>query len=168
MGIPGDRRPLSDVRLPVLTGRAWTFADRLRADEILPMACADALPADAARSLFAALDPQLASRLMAGDVLVAGYGLGAGPGGAPAARALRAAGLIAVVAGSFADDFDQAVLAAGLPALEVDAPSVFHTGHRLRINIEGGAIANLSSGDRQPIRNLTDALLERLRATLAS
>ena len=34
----------------------------------------------------------------------------------------------------------------------------------LRINVEAGTIANLSSGDRQPIRNLTDALLERLRA----
>ena len=54
-----------------------------------------------------------------------------------------------------------------MPALEVDAPAVFHTGQRLRINLEGGTIANLSSGDRQPMRNLTEPLLARLRDLLA-
>ena len=84
-----------------------------------------------------------------------------------AARALRAAGIVAVVAASFADGFDDALLDAGVPALEVDAPAVFHTGQRLRINLEGGTIANLSSGDRQPIRNLTEPVLARLRDLLA-
>jgi 3-isopropylmalate dehydratase small subunit len=74
--------------------------------------------------------------------------------------------MIAVVAGSFAPGFDEVALAAGLVPLEVDAPGIFHTGHRLRMNLEGGTIANLSSGDRQPVRNLTEALLDRLRAML--
>ena len=69
-----------------------------------------------------------------------------------------------MVAASFADGFDDALFAADVPALAVDAPGIFHTGQRLRINFEAGTIANLSSGDRQPIRNLTEALLERLRA----
>ena len=85
---------------------------------------------------------------------------------AAAARALAAAGVIAVVAGSFAEGFAEAVLAAGVPPLEVDAPAIFHSGQRMRLNLEAGTIANLSSGDRQPIRNLTDALLERLRSRL--
>ena len=66
---------------------------------------------------------------------------------------------------SFADGFADALLDAGVPPLEVDAPAVFHTGQRLRINLEAGTIANLSSGDRQPVRNLTEALLARLRAS---
>jgi hypothetical protein len=70
------------------------------------------------------------------------------------------------VAGSFASGFDEALLAVRLPALEVDAPAVFHTGARMRLNLEAGTIANLSSGDRQPIRNLTEELLDRLRALL--
>src|SRR5437667_411893 len=102
-----------------------------------------------------------------GDVLVAGQQLGAGPGGGEAARALAAAGVIAVVAGSFAPGFAEALLAAGLPPLEVDAPAVFHTGQRMRLNLEAGTIANLSSGDRLPVRNLTEELVERLRALLA-
>lgn len=74
--------------------------------------------------------------------------------------------MIAVVAGSFADGFADALLAAGIPALEVDAPAIFHTGQRMRVNLEAGTIANLSSGDRQPVRNLTEEVLERLRTTL--
>src|SRR5439155_110444 len=78
---------------------------------------------EGARRLFADLDAALAAQLRAGDVLVAGQQLGAGPGGGEAARALAAAGVIAVVAGSFAPGFAEAVLAAGLPPLEVDAPA---------------------------------------------
>jgi 3-isopropylmalate dehydratase small subunit len=155
------------LRIPVITGRAWSFADGLRAADVLPLAAADAAPADAARSLFAPLDPTLAARLTAGDVLVAGQQLGMGPGGPAAARALHAAGIVAVIAASYADGFGDALLDAGVPALEVDAPAVFHTGQRLRINLEGGTISNLSSGDRQPVRNLTEALLVRLRDLLA-
>lgn len=151
------------LRLPVLTGRAWTFADDLRAADILPERCARLVVVDARNHLFADLDPSLAAQLARGDVLVAGQNLGVGPGAAPAAIALAAAGLVAVVATSLAPDFAAAALRAGLAPLEVDAPSVFHTGQRLRLNLEGGTIANLSSGDRQPIRNLTEDFLERLR-----
>ncbi len=156
----------SDVRLPVLAGRAWAFADDLCAEDILPARFARLTGSESARRLFADLDATLAARLRDGDVLVAGQQLGGGTGGPEAARALAAAGVIAVVAGSFAPGFAEAVLAAGLPPLEVDAPAIFHTGQRLRLNLEAGTIANLSSGDRLPVRNLTEELVERLRALL--
>jgi 3-isopropylmalate/(R)-2-methylmalate dehydratase small subunit len=169
MGIRDDPEPLGEPvsRIPVLTGRAWSFADRLRACDVLPLGFAAAAPADAARHLFGELDPTLAARISSGDVLVAGQEMGGGPGGVVAARAVRAADIAAVVAVSYADGFDDALLDAGVPALEVDAPAVFHTGQRLRINLEAGTIANLSSGDRQPVRNLTEAMLARLRSLLA-
>jgi 3-isopropylmalate dehydratase small subunit len=152
----------TDARVPTLFGHALTFADRLAASDILPERFAE----PAAVHLFADLDAGLAARIAPGGVLVAGYGLGHGAGGAAAARSLVAAGFVAAVAASYADGFDEHCLAAGLPPFEVDAPSVFHTGHRVRINCEGGTIANLSSGDRQPIRNVTEAMLVRLRALL--
>jgi 3-isopropylmalate/(R)-2-methylmalate dehydratase small subunit len=158
--------PTPTLRLPVLTARAWTFADELQAVDILPLRFAGLAVGEARARLFADLDASLAAQLAPGDVLVAGQNLGAGPGPAPAAAALAAAGIVAVVGTTLAPEFAVAALAAGLAPLEVDAPSVFHTGQRLRVNLEGGTIANLSSGDRQPIRNLTEDLLERLRARL--
>jgi 3-isopropylmalate/(R)-2-methylmalate dehydratase small subunit len=159
-------RPPTELRLPVLTGRAWAFADNLAASDILPERFGALAPEAAAEHLFADLDGGLATEVRHGDVLVAGQNLGGGTAGAAAARALRAAGVVAVVAGSFAPGFDEAVLAAGMAPLEVDAPAIFHTGQRLRLNLEAGTIANLSSGDRQPVRNLTEPLAERLRAIL--
>lgn len=155
-------------RLPVLTGRAWSFADDLRAHDVLPARFAGLAVAEARACLFADLDPGLAARLARGDILVGGQNLGAGPGATPAARALAAAGIVAVVGASLAPDFAAAALDAGMAPLEVDAPAVFHTGQRMRLNLEAGTIANLSSGDRQPIRNLTEELLERLRARLGT
>jgi 3-isopropylmalate dehydratase small subunit len=155
-----------EPRLPVLTGRAWSFADNLTAPDILPPRFAGLLPGEAARHLFADIDAGLAVQVRAGDVLVGGQNLGAGAGGAAAAGALAAAGFIGVVAGSLAPGFAEAALAAGLVPLEVDAPAVFHTGQRMRLNLDSGTIANLSSGDRQPVRNLTEELLERLRQRL--
>jgi len=168
MGLRDDGQPLDATdRLAPRAGRAWSFSHDLSAGEILPVRFAQLPPAEAASRLFVDLDADLAARFEPGDILVAGHHLGIGDGGAAAARALAAAGFGAVIAASFAPGFDEAVLAAGLPALEVDAPAIFHTGNHLRINFEAGTIANLSSGDRQPVRNLTDALLERLRASLA-
>ena len=154
------------LRLPVLTGRAWTFADDLRAADILPRRFGALAGTEAAARLFADLDAGLAAQLARGDILVAGQNLGSGPGGVAAACALAVAGIIAVVGTSLAPGFADTLLDAGLAPLEVDAPAIFHTGQRLRLNLEGGTIANLSSGDRQPVRNLTDRLLARLRATL--
>jgi len=156
----------ADRRVPVFTGRAWAFADNLAALDILP-ARFGGLPAlEAARGLFAELDPGLATALAPGDVLVGGHNLGAGPGAAEAARALAAAGIVAVVGASLAPSFDEAAIAARLVPLEVDAPAIFHTGQRMRLNVEAGTIANMSSGDRLLVRTLTEVRLERLRALL--
>ena len=46
-------RPPTELRLPVLTGRAWTFADNLAASDILPERFAALAPDAAAAHLFA-------------------------------------------------------------------------------------------------------------------
>src|SRR5438093_10342664 len=117
-----------EPRLPVLTGRAWTFTDDLAAADILPSRFAALSSPDAARQLFVDLDPSLAARFGAGDVLVAGQNLGRGPGAAAAARALAAAGVIAVVAGRLAPGLSDAALAARLVPLHGEAAGSLHTG----------------------------------------
>lgn len=150
--------------VPAFAGRAWTFADGLAAADILPRRFWALDPAEARAGLFADLDPALADRLAVGDVLVAGHDLGAGEGSGPASRALAAAGMVAVVAASYARGFREALLAAGVPAFRVDAPAMFRTGDRLRFSVESGVVANQSSGDRQALRDLDETILERLRA----
>jgi 3-isopropylmalate/(R)-2-methylmalate dehydratase small subunit len=152
----------NDDELPVLTGRAWVFADFLTAEEIVPAEVADL--AEGARALFRNLDPGLAGQIGRGDLLVAGSEFACGGGGARVARVLRRVALGGVIARSFAAEFASEALALGLPAILVDETQMIRSGDRLRLDIEGRRVANLSSGDRYPIRELDDETVAMLRA----
>lgn len=156
------RQREDEVGFPVLTGRAWVFSDSLRAGEIVPPGIEDL--AQAARSLLSDLDRDFASRVSRGDLFVGGSEFACGPGGAWAARALRRVGLCAVIARSFAPEFAREALEIGLPTVVVDETQMIRTGDRLRLDIEGRRVVNLSSGDRYPIRELCEDTVEILRA----
>jgi len=71
--------------------------------------------------VFEDLDPSLASRLN-GAVVVAGKNFGCGSSREQAAIAIREAGVIAVVAPSFARIFFRNAINVGLPLIECDIP----------------------------------------------
>jgi 3-isopropylmalate/(R)-2-methylmalate dehydratase small subunit len=147
--------------LPYLVGRAWAVGDDVRAEDILPPDYADRDLTDATMVFphvrrFAALAP--------GDFLVAGLEFGSGAATHATARALRVLGIAAVVARSFGDGFTRCALHVGLPALQVEESAAIKTGDRLRVDIEGHKVVNLSSGDRYVIRNAYGQALDVLRA----
>lgn len=74
-----------------------------------------------AKHVFEDLDPTLASRLQ-GSVLVAGKNMGCGSSREQAARALHEAGVLAVIAPSFARIFFRNCINVGLPVLECNIP----------------------------------------------
>jgi 3-isopropylmalate/(R)-2-methylmalate dehydratase small subunit len=155
------------VALPRFTGRAWVFMHNLAAETILPPS-ASGLPPDVARHhLFADLGREIAGHIAEGDILVGGENLGHGPGASAAVAALRAAAVSVVLARSFAEDFAAAAIDTGIPALILDAPESIRTGHTVRVDIDGARVVDLSSGDRFPIRDLTEAVLDRLRERLS-
>jgi 3-isopropylmalate/(R)-2-methylmalate dehydratase small subunit len=155
------------VALPRFTGRAWVFMHNLAAETILPPAGRPLPPAGGRRHLFGDLDREIAGRIAEGDMLVGGENLGHGPGASAAVAALRAAAMSVVLARSFATDFAAAAFDVGIPALILDAPESIRTGHTVRVDIDGGRVVDLSSGDRFPIRDLTEDVLDRLRERLA-
>jgi len=151
-----------DDELPVVTGRAWVFTDFLRAEEIVPAGMRDL--AESARSLFRPLDDAMPERIGRGDIVVGGSEFACGDGGVQAARALRRAGISAVVARSFAVEFAAEALVVGLPAIRIDETQMIRSGDQLRLDIEGRRLVNLSSGDRYPIRELSEEEVTALRA----
>lgn len=151
--------------LPTLTGRAWAFGMVLTAADALPARHAALAPAEAARHVFADLDPTLAARLRAGDVIVTDEVRGA-PDARAAFVALRAAGVVAIVARRYEPGVEDVVLAGGVVAVSLDAPAFIHTGDRVRIDLEAAKIVNLSSGDRAAVRNLDEPRRQALRALL--
>jgi|SRR5579862_6123148 len=147
--------------LPYLVGRAWAVGDDVRAEDILPSEYAGRDLTDTAM-VFPHMRP--APALAPGDFLVAGVGFGSGPAIHATARALRVLGIAAVIARSFGDGFTRCALHVGLPALQVEESAAVKSGDRLRVDIEGHKVVNLSSGDRYVIRNIYGQALEVLRA----
>lgn len=138
------RHLLNADELPPLLGNAWTLGDGVSAESI-----ASLLPATTA---------------CPGDFIVGGVDFGVGDGCHEAIAALENAGVAAIISRSFAPSFYRAAIEAGLPALVIEETGAIKRGDRLRIDIERSKIANLSSGDRYIIRNVSDEALELLRA----
>jgi 3-isopropylmalate/(R)-2-methylmalate dehydratase small subunit len=149
---------------PILTGRAWAFGLGVTAELIVPRAHWGATAPGA--HLMTAVDPDFPRRLTRGDILVGGDAFAAGSADDTPVRALLESGVGAVVALEFDPCFARCAVDLGLPAVAVNESLAIRTGARLRVDLEGFRVVNLSSGDRYPIRNLDDALLERYRRAL--
>jgi 3-isopropylmalate/(R)-2-methylmalate dehydratase small subunit len=149
--------------LPALRGRAWVFGDHIAADAVLPAAHQDRPPNELGPFAMAGIDPTFHRALDPGDFIVAGLDFAAGPARPLSAVALQAAGVGAVIARSFGEDFVRAATRIGLPALVIEETGAIKTGDRLRVDIETRKVVNLSSGDRYVIRNLTEDVVDVLR-----
>ena len=150
-------------RCPILTGRVWAFGLEVPADCIVPAGATAS--DDPAGLLMTPIDPEFPTRVEAGDILVAGSFGGDTVDEGPI-RAIRAAGISAIVASSLDASFSRFALAAGLPVLEIYEAMGIHTGETLRVDLEGARVVNMSSGNRYPIRNLDEAMLETYRREL--
>lgn len=153
-------------RCPIVTGRVWAFGLEVPADCILPPPSSDEEPDSLGALLMTPIDPDFPSQIEPGDILVAGA-FGTGTTDARPARALRAAGIAAIVSSSLDSVFVEQALAVGLPVVEIYEALALHSGETLRVDLEGGRVVNMSSGNRYPIRNLSDAMLETYREHLA-
>ena len=147
--------------LPYLVGRAWTLGDGIGAEQILDPAHAGK---DLAAGTFVLRGALSAMTLQPGDFIVAGLDFGRGDATRATARALRSIGAGAVIARSFGERFVRCALHVGLPPLLVEETAAIKTGDRLRVDIEGHKVVNLSSGDRHVIRNIHGDALDVLRA----
>ncbi|MGD9937565.1 MAG: 3-isopropylmalate dehydratase [Methanoregulaceae archaeon] len=94
---------------------------------------------------FEDLDPTLAGRL-AGSVLVAGPNFGCGSSREQAARALRDAGVVAVVAPTFARIFFRNAVNLGLPVAEASLDC--DEGETVEIDLAAGTVR---AGTRPPV-----------------
>ena len=121
----------------ILSGRAWVVAGALSSEAIVSAVAQGTLGA-------------------AGDFLLATNSMGDGELAAQAVAALRDAGLIGVIAPVFAWPFFRICLNLGLPPLTLWEAGEIRRGDRLRVDLNGQAVKNLSSGTRYPIRNLPD------------
>lgn len=130
-------------------GSAWRVGDDVDTDVIIParyLTTSD--PKQLASHCFADLFGDFSQRVRQGDYIVAGKNFGCGSSREHAPLALKAAGVRAVIAASFARIFYRNAINIGLPILESpEAAAKVEPGDRLDIDWTAGRIHNLTRGE---------------------
>jgi 3-isopropylmalate/(R)-2-methylmalate dehydratase small subunit len=126
-----------------IQGRVHKYGANIDTDVILPgkyLSLSDA--GELARHCMEGVDPEFASRVKPGDIIVAGPNFGSGSSREHAPVAIKAAGVGCVIAPSFARIFFRNAVNIGLPVLETDEVAEVEAGELLEVDLEQGAIIN--------------------------
>ncbi|EES88801.1 3-isopropylmalate dehydratase small subunit [Helicobacter canadensis] len=148
-----------------MQGKAWKFGDNIDTDLII-----------AARYLNTSDEKVLASHLMEdaradfvsligkGDIIVAGENFGCGSSREHAPVAIKAAGIAAVIAKSYARIFYRNAFNTGLPILEIKETDSICEGDVLEIDLQGGVIKNITQNTQYHFTPIPPFMLELLEA----
>jgi len=103
-------------------GKIWKYGDNVNTDVIFPGRYTYQImpPEEMAKHALEDLDPQFAASVRPGDVILAGKNFGCGSSREQAAACLKAVGVQAVVAKSFARIYFRNAINLGLAVLQCD------------------------------------------------
>jgi 3-isopropylmalate/(R)-2-methylmalate dehydratase small subunit len=132
--------------IKVMTGKVWKFGNDVDTDQIIPSQYL-LLPnvEEMKQYTFEPLDKDFASTVCSGDIIVGGENFGSGSSREQAALVLKALGISAVVAKSFARIFFRNAINIGLPV--VICKEVYDSVEQkdtMEIDVQRGTIRNLT------------------------
>jgi len=133
----------------LMKGKVWKFGDDIDTDAIIPARYLNTSdPNELARHLLEDANKNFPLRVEKGDILAAGKNFGCGSSREHAPIAIKAAGIQAVIAKSFARIFYRNAFNIGLPIFESpEASEKLKEGDIVQIDADKGIIKNLSSGE---------------------
>jgi 3-isopropylmalate/(R)-2-methylmalate dehydratase small subunit len=130
-----------------ISGRAWKFGDDISTDHITPGRYFHLRSnlKELAKHVLEDADPSFASKVEAGDIIVAGKNFGLGSSREHAPRVIKIAGVSCVIAKSFARIFYRNAFNIGLPLLVSNTDEI-NEGDILNVYLEKGKIEDETSG----------------------
>ncbi|AGK61091.1 3-isopropylmalate dehydratase, small subunit [Archaeoglobus sulfaticallidus PM70-1] len=138
-------------------GRAWKFGDDIDTDVIIQgkyLVIND--PEELAKHVFENIMPEFAKSVKAGDFVVAGENFGCGSSREHAPLALKATGVKAIIAKSFARIFFRNAINLALMVLECKDTDRIDDGDELEVDYRKGIIKNLTKGEEYSITPLPE------------
>jgi len=149
-----------------LNGKAWKFGADIDTDRIIPARYLNTSdPKELAKHCMEDADPSFASRVQAGDVIVADKNFGCGSSREHAPIAIKASGVACVIAKSFARIFYRNSFNMGLPILECEeAADSTESGDVIEVDISTGEIVNVTKGTRFKARPIPPFMQELIAA----
>lgn len=130
------------------TGKVWKFGADIDTDRIIPARYLNTSdPVELAKHCMEDADPAFATKVAAGDMIVAEKNFGCGSSREHAPIAIKAAGVSCVIARSFARIFYRNSFNMGLPILECDeVVDTAGQGDTLEVDMDTGEIKNVTKG----------------------
>lgn len=129
-----------------ITGKVWNFGANIDTDVIIAARYLNSSDPDhLAKYVMEDADPEFSKKIKKGDVIVAGENFGCGSSREHAPIALKAAGIAAVVAPSFARIFYRNAFNMGLPIFELPESLEIKEGDEISIDLDSGEIINNST-----------------------
>ena len=148
--------------MSIVEGRAFTYGDNVDTDILAPgIYMKDPIEIIASHCL-ESLDPSFSSNVRAGDIVVAGAGLGIGSSREQAAEALKYLGIGALIAKSYGGIFYRNALNFGLPALVCPDTDSIEAGDILRVDPAAGRIENVTRSETYHADPLPQFLLDMI------
>ncbi|MFQ5736983.1 MAG: 3-isopropylmalate dehydratase small subunit [Thermodesulfobacteriota bacterium] len=149
-----------------LKGSAWKYGSDIDTDRIIPARYLNTSdPAELAKHCMEDEDPEFASKVRPGDIIVAGKNFGCGSSREHAPIAIKACGVACVIARSFARIFYRNSFNMGLAILECDeVVDSTETGDRLEVDMDKGEIYNVTKKLRFKARPVPPFMQELIKA----
>ncbi len=125
-----------------ISGRVWKYGDDVNTDVIFPGKYTYSLtdPQEMAAHALEDLDPDFATRVQPGDIIVAGKNWGCGSSREQAVICLKAAGVGAIIARSFARIYFRNCINHALPIVTCDAVDGVESGDTVTIDFTAGTV----------------------------
>jgi 3-isopropylmalate/(R)-2-methylmalate dehydratase small subunit len=134
-----------------LQGKVWKFGDNIDTDLIIAARYLNTSePSELAKYVMEDADPSFVSKMRSGDIIVAGENFGCGSSREHAPIALKAAGVAAIIAPTFARIFYRNAFNMGLPIFELPEAAEIAEGDTVRIDMESGEVINETQGKTYP------------------
>ena len=147
-----------------LTGTVHAYGDNIDTDRVIPGKYTKTLDiSHLTDHILEDLDPDFRNRMQPGDILVAGENFGCGSSREQAPVAIKACGITAVVASSFARIFYRNAINIGLPVVEIGAHQI-KTGDVVELDLENGRVVNQSTGQIYNATKMPAVMIEILTA----
>ncbi len=140
-------------------GKAWKFGDDVDTDVIIQgRYLVINEPEELAKHVFENIKPEFAKAVKKGDFVVAGENFGCGSSREHAPIALKATGIEAVIAKSYARIFFRNAVNIGLKVLECKDADKIEEGDELEVDYVNGKIVNKSKNEEYLINPIPEFL----------
>lgn len=147
-----------------IQGKVWYFGDNIDTDLIIAARYLNTSDEkELAKHLLEDADPEFVNKMQKGDIIVAGENFGCGSSREHAPIALKAAGISAVIAKSFARIFYRNSFNMGLPIFQLEKSDEIAQGDEIKIKPKDGQIINLSNNKTYEFSPIPEFMQELLQ-----